>query len=75
MKKVIELEAHYRCSYERDIYKIIWVHNGRTECAFEVTPLFHRLHLVHTTANKCELVTFKAKAKEYLKELTKNHLL
>ncbi len=65
----------YKCSYDGNIYKNIWVNNGYDECMFEITPIFRRLKLVHTTAHKDELPILKTKAKEYLKELIKNHLL
>ena len=65
----------YKYTYERSFYKIIWVDNGTDECMFEITPIFRRLKLVHTTAKKDELSILKIKAKEYLKELIKNHLL
>jgi hypothetical protein len=65
----------YKCIYDGNITKTIWVENGYDECMFEITHIFKRLKLVRTTANKDELSILKIKAKEYLKELIKNHLL
>ena len=65
----------YRCTYDRSCYKSIWVDNGSDECMFEIIPIFRKLKLVRTTANKDELSILKTKAEEYLKELIKNHLL
>lgn len=65
----------YSCIYDGSSYKSIWVDNGFDECMFEVTPIFKRLKLVRTTANKEELPILTIKAKEYLKVLIKNHLL
>ena len=66
----------YRCVYDGRFDKNIWVlKNGSDECMFEITPIFRRLKLVRTIANKEELPILKAKAEEYLKELIKNHLL
>ena len=65
----------YKCTYDGNFDKSIWVDNGYDECMFAITPIFKRLKLVRTTANKDELPILKTKAKEYLKELIKNHLL
>lgn len=65
----------YKCVYDGNFEKTIWVENGTDECMFGITPIFRRLKLVRTTANKDELPILKTKAKEYLKELIKNHLL
>lgn len=68
-------EKKYKCTYDGSFYKTIWVNNGSDECMFEITPIFRNLKLVRTNANKYELPILKIKAKEYLKELIKNHLL
>lgn len=68
-------EKKYKCIYDGSFCKSIWVENGTDECMFEITPIFRRLKLVRTTAKKDELPILKTKAKEYLKELIKNHLL
>ena len=65
----------YEYVYDGITFRNIWVKNGSDECMFEITPVFKRLKLVRTTANKEELPILKIKAKEYLKELIKNHLL
>lgn len=70
-----KIDCEYSCSYDRYFDRILWVDNGYDGCAFKVTFIFHRLKLMYTTVNKNELSALKAKAKEYLKELTKNHLL
>ena len=68
-------KGKYKCTYDGSFDKNIWVNNSSDECMFVITPIFRRLILVRTTANKDELPIFKIKAKEYLKELIKNHLL
>lgn len=65
----------YKCTYDGSFYETIWVNNGSAECMFEISPIFRKLKLMRTTANKEELPIMKTKAKEYLKELIKNHLL
>ena len=74
-KDKMKEKEKYKCTYDRSFYKTIWVDNGFDECMFEITPIFRKLKLVRTTANKDELSILKIKAKEYLKELIKNHLL
>ena len=70
------VKKKYKCIYDSFLsQKNIWVENGTDECMFEITPIFRRLKLVRTTANKDELSILKTKAKEYLKELIKNHLI
>lgn len=70
------MKQEYECSYERDMCGVIYIiRNGSTESIFTITPIFHTLKLARTWAKESELSTQKEVAKNYLKELIKNHLL
>ena len=76
MKDKKKEKKKYKCIYDGSFDKTIRViKNNSDECMFEITPVFKRLKLVYTIADKEELSILKAKAEEYLKELIKNHLL